>query len=52
MGPVSNILLAAPMTLIMAVLSWKLVEARALAAVTPLADRIVVLFRKPDRATG
>jgi peptidoglycan/LPS O-acetylase OafA/YrhL len=45
MAPVTNILLAAPVTLGMAILSWKLVEARAIAAGTPIADRLAVLLR-------
>ncbi|UYV15865.1 acyltransferase family protein [Porphyrobacter sp. ULC335] len=36
--PAANIALALPVTLVLAVLSWTLVEARALSAVGPLAD--------------
>lgn len=46
-APLTNILLALPVTLVMAVLSWNLVEARALASVAPLADRLAALLRRP-----
>lgn len=39
-GPLANIALAAPPTLVCAVLSWRLVEKRALAHARPLADRL------------
>ncbi len=40
MTPLANIALAFPITLVLAVLSWKLVEERALAAVRPLAEML------------
>jgi peptidoglycan/LPS O-acetylase OafA/YrhL len=40
MTPLANIALALPVTLVLAVLSWKLVEARALAAARPLGDML------------
>lgn len=43
-SPAGNMALAFPVTLMLGVLSWHLVEARALAAVGPLADAIA---RKP-----
>lgn len=46
MGPLTNIALALPITLVLAVLSWNLVEARALTAVVPLADRLSALLRR------
>lgn len=39
-GPLANIAMAAPPTLLCAVLSWRLVEKRALAHARPLADRL------------
>ena len=45
MAPLTNILLAMPATLLMAVMSWNLVEARALAAANPLADRLAGRLR-------
>ena len=50
MAPVTNILLAAPVTLGLAILSWKLVEVRAIAAGTSIAERIAVLLRLSPRA--
>ncbi|MFO6446932.1 acyltransferase family protein [Erythrobacter sp. NE805] len=38
MSPLANIVLALPATLVLAVLSWTLVERRAIAAARPLAD--------------
>lgn len=46
MAPLTNIALAIPITLALAVPSWNLLEARALAAVLPLADRLSVLVRR------
>lgn len=48
MSPFANIMLALPVTLLLAALSWHIVETRALAMVTPLGDRIA---RRFDRAT-
>lgn len=39
-SPVTNMALAFPVTLVLAVLSWNLVEARALAVVRPLSDAL------------
>ena len=54
MAPLTNIALAVPITLVLAALSWNLVEARALAAVVPLADRAARLVpwpaSKPDQS--
>ncbi len=47
MGPLTNIVLALPVTLVMAVMSWNLIEARAIAAANPLADRLARLVRRP-----
>ena len=47
-----NILLAVPVTLVMAVLSWKLVETRAISGVNPLTDWIARFFRLPSNAAG
>lgn len=47
MAPLTNILLATPVTVFMAVLSWTLVEARAISTAVPLATRIAVLLRRP-----
>ncbi len=46
MTPLTNILLAMPTTLLMAVMSWNFVEARTLAAANPLADCLVELLYK------
>jgi peptidoglycan/LPS O-acetylase OafA/YrhL len=46
-SPVANMALAFPVTLVLAVLSWNLIEARALAMVRPLAD---ALSRKGSQA--
>lgn len=51
-GPLINILLAVPVTLVMAVLSWKLVEARAIFAFNPLTDWIAQFFRLPANGAG
>lgn len=39
-SPLANMALAMPVTLVLAILSWHLVESRALAAVNPLADAL------------
>lgn len=53
-GPFTNIALAAPLTLVMAMLSWHWVEERSLAAVRPLAvwfdDRTGHLFQRAGPA--
>lgn len=46
MSPLTNILLALPVTVLLAVLSWHLVETRALAWVTPLGDRMARHFHR------
>lgn len=51
MTALTNILLAAPITAFMAVVSWKLVEARAMSTAPALAVWIATLFRGPANAT-
>lgn len=52
MGPLANIVLALPVTIMLAALSWNLVEARSLALATPLADRVAQQIRKPAPGAG
>lgn len=52
MVPLTNILLAMPATFLMAMMSWNLVEERALAAANPLADRMALLLRRPANRAG
>lgn len=46
MSPLANIVLALPVTVLLAVLSWNTVETRALALVTPLGDRLARLLHR------
>ena len=50
MTPLENIALSAPPTLLLAVLSWVLVERRALAARHAVADRLRRLSRRAPAA--
>lgn len=49
--PLQNMAIAAPITVLCAVLSWHLVEERALSQVRPLTDRIAAWLRIGSRTT-